>query len=61
MPKRKYTRFGEDAISYECVKRKCKWQGKESEKSLRAIDPGYAKLVCPKCGGDTFYGLIAAK
>jgi hypothetical protein len=57
--KRKYTRIGEIAESYECTKRKCKWQGTDEQKNQKRTDPEYMifELVCPKCGNNEFYGL----
>lgn len=59
MAKRKYTRFGETAVAYECCNRKCKWQGFHEEKVNKYRDNGYSDLVCPKCGKEEFYGLLS--
>lgn len=58
MGKRKYTRMGESPASYECTKRKCKWQGKDEEKATKFISNIQTELVCPNCGNAEFYGLL---
>ncbi len=56
--KRKYTKFGEKPVRYECTKRKCKWQGTIEEKKDFKRDSIVTELVCPKCGNNEFYGLL---
>lgn len=63
MANKKYATFSDPKTenpTYECVKRKCKWQGKENEKEKVRTDPVYLmfKIVCPKCGHDEFYTLL---
>jgi len=58
MEKRKYTRMDEEAVAYECTKRKCKWQGTECEKAIRPYATGGGEHVCPNCGNAEFYGLL---
>jgi len=57
--KPKYTKFGEEPKRYECTKRKCKWQGLDSEREQKRTDPKYLmyESVCPNCGNNEFYGL----
>lgn len=59
MAKRKYTKFGEIAVRYECTKRKCKWQGNSDEKSRKQLNHYQKELTCPKCGNNEFYGLLS--
>ena len=56
--KRKYTRFGEKSTKHECTNKKCKWQGTDSDKESKELEPGYCELVCPHCGNNEFYGLL---
>lgn len=56
--KRKYAKSGDKAVASECVKQKCKWQGTEDQKAKRRKSDGWTELVCPNCGGNTFYGLL---
>lgn len=56
--KRKYARSGEAYSRYECTKRKCKWQGDDSEKSQKQLNGHMSELVCPKCGNNEFYMLL---
>jgi len=58
--KRKYTNFREEPVRFECTKRKCKWQGLDSEKEQKSTDPEYKiyESVCPNCGNNEFYGLL---
>lgn len=56
--KRKYAKNFDEVEKYECTKRKCKWQGKNTEKYEKKIEEGYSELVCPKCGNNEFYGLL---
>lgn len=60
MAKRKYARSGDTAVAYECTKRICKWQGLPDERKWRRTEGiiNSKELVCPKCGNNTFYGLI---
>ena len=60
MAQRKYARFGEKEVAYECTKRKCKWQGMDEDKAQKRTDPEYLifELVCPNCGNNEFYGLL---
>lgn len=58
MRKRKYTRGNEKPIRFECTKRTCKWQGKQSEQAQVKDADGWTDNVCPKCGNDEFYGLL---
>lgn len=44
----------------ECSKRKCKWQGWESELvriPSRDLGEGAWDHTCPKCGNDSYYPL----
>jgi hypothetical protein len=59
MSKRKYTKWGEEPVRYECTKRKCKWQGKDEEKARKPKDEYMTEHVCPKCGNNEFYGLLS--
>ena len=56
--KRKYARFGEKAVRYECTKQKCKWQGTDKEKDTIPVSSIESYLGCPKCGNEVFYGLL---
>lgn len=56
--KRKYTKHGEKPISYECTKKKCRWQGTDKEKDTIKNSDGWSELVCPNCGNNEFYGLL---
>ena len=56
--KRKYARMGEKSVKNQCTNKKCKWQGKDEEKSTKRIDEYMTELVCPKCGNNEFYGLL---
>jgi len=58
MTNRKYARFGEKPVRYECTNKKCKWQGTIDEKEKVKRNEGYTDYVCPKCMNDEFYGLI---
>lgn len=58
MAKRKYARFGEKAVRYECTKKKCKWQGTDEQKGRRFRDEYQTDHVCPECGNNEFYGLL---
>lgn len=61
MAKRKYARYGEKPIAYQCTNRKCKWEGKDEEKNSVELEDKFwasSELVCPKCGNNEFYGLI---
>jgi hypothetical protein len=58
MAKRKFTRHGEKPIGYRCTKQKCKWEGKEEEKTISDMPNGWKELTCPKCGNNEFYGLL---
>jgi predicted nucleic-acid-binding Zn-ribbon protein len=58
MPKRKYTKYGETPVAYECTKKQCKWQGTEEQKTKQKKSNSWIELVCPKCGNKEFYGLI---
>jgi predicted nucleic-acid-binding Zn-ribbon protein len=58
MAKRKYTRFGEKAVMDECSNKKCKWQGTKKEKILVKNNEIFSTYTCPKCGNDTFFGLL---
>nr|WP_322625668.1 hypothetical protein [uncultured Flavobacterium sp.] len=63
MAKRKYATFSDPEITnptYECTKRKCKWQGKDNEK-IQIQHPEYRSSTtsaCPKCGNNEFYRLL---
>jgi hypothetical protein len=60
MAKRKYARTSDTNItSYECLKKKCKWQGTDEEKAEKKIDFGF-EMICPNCGNPDFFGLIYA-
>ena len=61
MAKRKYTRFNEKSVRYECTKRSCKWQGTDKEWVQKRTDPEYqtTEATCPKCGNNEFYGLLS--
>lgn len=52
----KYTNEHSKAKAWVCCNKKCKWQGLESEKKEIEDDP-FTKLVCPKCGEESFYAL----
>jgi len=56
--RRKYTIAGENPTKYECIKRKCKWQGTDEDKYQKKLDDGYFEHVCPNCGNNEFYGLL---
>lgn len=58
MAKRKYARMGEEAVAYECTKRKCKWQGTDEEKEVLPTDDVWSEHVCPKCGNNEFFALL---
>lgn len=58
MANRKYTKFGETPVAFECSKPKCKWQGVEKSKTQIKNRSGWLESVCPKCGNPEFYGLI---
>jgi hypothetical protein len=59
MPKkRKYTRFGETPVRYECTNKKCKWQGTDDEKARVQKSQSIQEHVCPKCNNPEFYGLL---
>ena len=58
MAKRKYTKFREEPVAYECTNRKCKWQGLDEEKERKRVSNIVTKFVCPDCGKDEFYGLV---
>lgn len=58
MSKRKYTRFGETPVAYQCTRKTCSWQGLDSEKKETQIEPGYFEHVCPDCYNNEFYGLL---
>jgi len=58
MAKRKFTRIGETPNSYRCTNRKCKWEGKDEEKSRKREGNGYLVHICPNCLKDEFYGLL---
>lgn len=55
----KYTNEYSEAKGWECCNKKCKWQGIESEKE-EVQDGVFTKLVCPKCGEESFYLLREA-
>ena len=56
--KRKYARMGENSEINECTNRKCKWQGKDEEKASKRISQYMTEDICPKCGNNSFFGLI---
>ncbi|KGO88401.1 hypothetical protein Q765_00345 [Flavobacterium rivuli WB 3.3-2 = DSM 21788] len=58
MPKQKYAKNGEAAAAYECSKRTCKWQGTTDQKAEKYNGYGITEHVCPKCGNNSFYGLL---
>jgi hypothetical protein len=62
MAKRKYARFSDQqtAVNYECIKRKCKWQGTMEQKVDTPVkcDINHTIKTCPKCGGIEFYSLL---
>ena len=58
MAKRKYARFGDTEVAYECTNKKCKWQGLDSEKAQRILDECQSVHICPECSNDEFYGLL---
>lgn len=61
MAKRKYVRWGEKEVAYECTNKKCKWQGDIGEWVQKNTDPEFpssTSSTCPKCGNDEFYGLL---
>lgn len=54
MAKKKYATFSDPMTenpTWECTKRKCKWQGKDSEKENVRTDPEYLifEKRCPNC------------
>jgi len=55
--KRKFVRNGETPTKYRCTKQSCKWEGKE-EKKAKKRDGDWTVLICPKCGNESFYGLL---
>lgn len=60
---RKYARSSdpkEENPTYECSKRRCKWQGKDSDKVRTKTDPEYPIFThtCPKCRNDVFYRIL---
>lgn len=57
MPKRKYTKIGETPTKFQCTNRKCKWEGTGKEK-YKKNDGDWIVSICPKCGGEEFYGII---
>jgi hypothetical protein len=60
MGKRKFVKNGEKPVAYQCCRRTCKWEGLFSEKLIipKPNDAIMSIYVCPKCGHDTFYGLV---
>lgn len=60
MAQRKYTRGTETPKGFECCKKKCKWQGTNSQKGLKQVSSYETQMVCPNCGNDEFYGLLEA-
>jgi len=56
--KRKYTKFREEPKAYECDSIKCKWQGTTEQQVSKRISSNESVLTCPKCGHDTFRGLL---
>ena len=54
---RKYARIGDKPTKFECTRKRCKWQGTESEKYRKRVDEVMSEHVCPKCGNNEFYGL----
>lgn len=56
--KRKYARMGEKYSSSECTNKKCKWQGRDEEKSTKRVDENWIDIICPKCGNNEFYTLL---
>jgi len=63
MAKKKYKTFSDPMPEnpvYECSKRKCRWQGKDNEKS-EIPNPKYSGATtsaCPKCNNNEFYILL---
>ena len=54
----RYVKFGERPDKYQCIKRKCKWEGTMSEKKIiKKTDSCFSLYTCPDCGNDEFYGL----
>lgn len=56
--KRKYAKFGEQAVRLECSNRNCKWQGTYEEQIYKQRSKSVKDAVCPKCGNNEFYGLL---
>ena len=57
--KRKYAKiFDKNVVADECTKRSCKWQGTDNDKVKDNRGHGITYYVCPKCGNDTFYGIL---
>ena len=58
MAKRKFTKHGEKAKAYQCIKQKCKWEGTDEQKGRKRINMYQEEMICPKCGNNEFYGLL---
>lgn len=57
--KRKFTKWGEKPVAYQCTKQKCKWEGTMEQKVLKKDEDGWGShYSCPNCGNIEFRGLL---